>query len=697
MQSLRHLCQNALHLNSEIEIGGRSIRIERQLAEGGYAYVWLARDSKTDELFALKRLPYSDAEGLACATRERDVLASLPPHENVVRCHGSLCAAPQGGSRGSGEVLLLLDYCRGGSLLDLLNRREKPEEGLDEPVIRRVLLHVALALSHLHSQTPPVVHCDLKAENILWGPPPSWGGPPQGASSLSLGALWSRARGQLAGNAPAAETAEGLEGVFRLCDFGSCMRGIVDPSQKGREEKLQIGEAIERHTTLAYRAPEMVDLYLDIPVGPAADVWMLGCVLFVLCFCRHPFEEASALAISNAAYQIPKNHNRPTAAQLAAALAAPEGVRELLQQQQKQQQKPQRQQQQQQQKAGKGTGGSNTLKTKETSRRRTKEAAAADEDFAFDPCAAAPVCFQQRQQQQQHAPDPWGQVDLLQGGDPWQQPQAPQQQQQQQQQKQQHQQRLPLQAADSLWEVQGSCGPQFQTGTKPYGSGDADATARYKSSSSSSSISSSSSSSGETGSGKGACAPQKSALQEQSRFGGYCVLDGFPSPHCRDSPAAAAAAAARYTARGAQVGSPSGKWSPCLSGHRGSLGFQGSQQQHDLLLEQMLVMREQILPQQEQQQHGQQLQQQVSHFAAWTPPSPLGRIPTPRGPNSKEDGSSSSSGSGSSAAAAAEEEARFEFSLKNSFDRGLLRLWERKPQPAAPPAVQLSNGNPKGV
>ena len=55
-----------------------------------------------------------------------------------------------------------------------------------------------------------------------------------------------------------------------------------------------------------YRAPEMIDQYQGHNVnGPCTDVWMLGCVFYVLCTgTRHPFQEASNLAILNAQYEM---------------------------------------------------------------------------------------------------------------------------------------------------------------------------------------------------------------------------------------------------------------------------------------------------------------------------------------------------------------------------------------------------------
>jgi AP2-associated kinase len=51
-------------------------------------------------------------------------------------------------------------------------------------------------------------------------------------------------------------------------------------------------EEFEKYTTLMYRPPEMIDKYKRFNVSQQADIWMLGCVLYTLCFCQHPFQEA---------------------------------------------------------------------------------------------------------------------------------------------------------------------------------------------------------------------------------------------------------------------------------------------------------------------------------------------------------------------------------------------------------------------
>jgi len=58
-----------------------------------------------------------------------------------------------------------------------------------------------------------------------------------------------------------------------------------------------------------YRSPEMIDLYSNKPVSECSDVWALGCMLYLLCFRTHPFEDSGKLRIMNANYKIPEADN----------------------------------------------------------------------------------------------------------------------------------------------------------------------------------------------------------------------------------------------------------------------------------------------------------------------------------------------------------------------------------------------------
>lgn len=77
----------------------------------------------------------------------------------------------------------------------------------------------------MHNLHPPLLHRDLKVENILQ------------ASATS----------------------------FKLCDFGSAVpTSLRAPSTTAELRALE--SDLNRHTTLQYRAPEMVDVYLRRPV-----------------------------------------------------------------------------------------------------------------------------------------------------------------------------------------------------------------------------------------------------------------------------------------------------------------------------------------------------------------------------------------------------------------------------------------------
>jgi len=241
-------------------IRGRTIAEERQISEGGFAYVWKVRDIQTNEELALKKIHCQDQERLSMACREVELLEKLPQHPNLVRYFGETNNIREPGR--PKEVSVLLELCPGGHLLDLL---EKHKGVLSEQKILDVFTDVVRGVAVLHTLSPPVAHRDLKVENVLLG----------------------------------------ADGKFKLCDFGSWSDVESDVSTMDRQQLGALEENIHRYTTMMYRPPEMVDFYQSFRISVKVDIWMLGCVLFTLMYYRHPFQDESALAIANARYHIP--------------------------------------------------------------------------------------------------------------------------------------------------------------------------------------------------------------------------------------------------------------------------------------------------------------------------------------------------------------------------------------------------------
>lgn len=282
---------------------------ESTLAEGGFAFVHLARHAETGQLYAVKRMLAQDRDSAELARGERKLLAELPPHPHIVRLFASM-------ARRAGrceEHLLLLEFCSQGTLI----RHCTPDAGgtlpPPMPLVRllEAFVGVCRGVSHLHAQSPPIAHRDLKLENVLVDE----------------------------------------RGVCKLCDFGSATTRTLDcatasrqvcegphptagsraaqlqPSRAPRasralaasaaacahrpacpapQERLDEEDAISRFTTAMNRAPEMLDLHRGHTIGAKVDVWALGNLLFALAFQVHPFTaDPPNLQILNGNWRVP--------------------------------------------------------------------------------------------------------------------------------------------------------------------------------------------------------------------------------------------------------------------------------------------------------------------------------------------------------------------------------------------------------
>lgn len=238
-------------------IGSMNIELKEKISEGGYAYVFKAVDTNTGQEYAVKKILCQSSELIAMAEREIEVMKSLPIHENIVRYYDSLIIN-QGNSK---SVLIVMELCTGGTLVNLL---EKYNRQLSQAQVFFITKEICQAILVIHSAG--FVHRDIKIENVL---------------------LQNK--------------------KFKLCDFGSCSREIYDLASASRNQLLTYQERFERETTLMYRPPEMIDLYQRYTIDFKGDSWMIGCVLFTLAFCKHPFQDQAQLAIVNAHYSFPQN------------------------------------------------------------------------------------------------------------------------------------------------------------------------------------------------------------------------------------------------------------------------------------------------------------------------------------------------------------------------------------------------------
>ena len=302
---LYNIMGNEASIPHVVEVGQRRVRPKGLLGEGGFSHVFLVTDDTTGEELVLKRarIPVDHEENVRIARREMHVLEVLPPHPCVVTWLGQAenrVAAAAGGYGACIDFDILMPNCTGGTAAAELAGCVKRGEAMPEARVLRRWRDLCAGVAHLHAQSPPLIHRDLKLENLLLCHTASAGIPPPAASAVT------------AGNDP-----EGQWFLGKLCDFGSCEVGAT-PIRT--EAEVAAAESwLDKTTTLAFRAPELTDprsVGLLIPerndrwLGPASDVWALGCALFQLCFGVTPFEDPATgvpqrIALLNGRFRLP--------------------------------------------------------------------------------------------------------------------------------------------------------------------------------------------------------------------------------------------------------------------------------------------------------------------------------------------------------------------------------------------------------
>jgi serine/threonine protein kinase len=215
--------------------------LRHKLGSGGFSVVHSAWDRYRQMDVAIKVFFKSDAEGISLCRKEFERTESLS-HPNIVEFYdfGEIDGSPY----------IVMPYYGGGTVQEKLG-------SLSEMKIWELVNQIASALSYIHSLSPPVLHNDLKPDNILIAD----------------------------------------DGRYVLVDFGISTR-LTDKLLRSRDLS-SLGRETGGRGPMAYRAPELFqfqDRQKLLPVK-ASDIWSFGASLYEIATGHLPFGDEGGLRL----------------------------------------------------------------------------------------------------------------------------------------------------------------------------------------------------------------------------------------------------------------------------------------------------------------------------------------------------------------------------------------------------------------
>lgn len=209
------------------------------LGKGGYSWVKKGEDTETGAVVALKFMNRAtDQWALEQAEQVRTEIKSLTQvrHENVMKLYAYNLSAKYPLKDGGNvkTILLVLEYCPGGELFDILYYADKMEEDLARTYFQQAIY----GLKAVHDAG--IAHRDLKPQNLLLD------------SRFNL----------------------------KLTDFG--LSKIYESEEDRVMKTTYVG-------TRGYQAPELLK---NQKYTNACDIFSMGVVLFILLAGYPPFEAA---------------------------------------------------------------------------------------------------------------------------------------------------------------------------------------------------------------------------------------------------------------------------------------------------------------------------------------------------------------------------------------------------------------------
>jgi len=203
-----------------MELFDNRYRQEKLLGQGAFSEVWKVTDTQTGVTLALKIYSPSNGladDGIALLTHEFTLMVDVS-HKNLLR--------PLFYATCDRRPYLILPFCKNGNIHKMLGKMKEDQAW-------KLIRDTASALAYLHARRPPIIHQDIKPDNILIGD----------------------------------------DGSYMLTDFGVSTQTKTSMSRVSNQEMSLLSAG-----TISYMAPERFSRN-NIPIM-ANDIYSLGSTVY---------------------------------------------------------------------------------------------------------------------------------------------------------------------------------------------------------------------------------------------------------------------------------------------------------------------------------------------------------------------------------------------------------------------------------
>lgn len=255
--------------SGRVVLNNTAYTIQRLLGEGGFLYVYLVH-SPTGSPYALKKIhvPFSSSEEVGEVLPLQHAMQEvyygnqfLLPY--VVRpvAHATVLNAD-----GSTDVYMLLPYYT-QLLHDVIAELVLALRPIAEAEVVKLSLGIARGLQAMHQHRAQ--HDSGEGSEL---------NPFLGDTELTLFSDQPLSHRDLkTANVMLSQT-----GIPVLVDLGSVQPSRVTP--KTRLQALRIQETAATQSTVYYRAPELLEVEVNVPITEKTDVWLFGCVVYAIMY-----------------------------------------------------------------------------------------------------------------------------------------------------------------------------------------------------------------------------------------------------------------------------------------------------------------------------------------------------------------------------------------------------------------------------